>query len=223
MNFICYGFSCSIVSFRIVRSFVSCSSFFYSFLQSSAINIDLTIETHTHTQNKYKNQASHNTLCVLSIAYLAIASNLVFSFLHLTIVLRIVKHLLLDLIALLQCSFKWCLRCTFISVLVSIVVPFSMLFSSDIGTANSFVWYNFLFRYLFHFYIFFLLHHILLYYLTLKRSLHHNRSFFMIQSRLIFVHQNGHELSLFQLRLDYSIFKCYLLHSFSTYESFGQI
>lgn len=40
------------------------------------------------------------------------------------IVIRVVKHLLLDLIALLQCSFKRYLRCTFISLCVCVFILF---------------------------------------------------------------------------------------------------
>lgn len=54
MNFICYGFSCSLDR-----------SFSFTFLQSSAINIDLTIDTHTHTQKTNIKIKRTITLCVV--------------------------------------------------------------------------------------------------------------------------------------------------------------
>lgn len=130
--------------------------------------------------------------------------SILFSIALLTIVIRIVKHLLLDLIALLQCSFKWCLRCTFISVLLSTVVPFLFL-SGDIGTANSFVWYYIPFLYLFNFSFF-----SIMFYCVLPHSFKSNwRIFFLVFSWFdqVFFYSLDWPLISFLYNLDFNKFE----------------
>lgn len=100
MNFICFRFS-----FILLASLL---------LVHSAIerNKHRSLPSHKKPNIKIKRTITQPYISI-SLASMLVS---IPRFLLLTIVIRIVKHLLLDLIALLQCSFKRYLRCTFISV-----------------------------------------------------------------------------------------------------------